>query len=122
MTTELAEIFAIAMGGQINIPPIKERYEKLRKIIPEQYHKYLDIFDADLCSSKLTPRRPGYDFEINLIPGASVVTRTGPWTQAKTGSETLHTDSRNLSFRVRDPAHGLQEPVFQVTGPVTQAL
>ena len=37
----------------------------------------------------------------------SVVTRTGPWTRAKTGSETLHTDSRNLSFRVRGPAHGL---------------
>ena len=74
MTTELAEIFAIAMGGQTNIPPIKERYEVLRKIIPEQYHEYLDVFDADRCSSKLAPRRLGYDFEINLIPGAKLPT------------------------------------------------
>jgi dUTP pyrophosphatase len=63
---------AIAMGGAVDIPLIEERYAKLKKIIPECYHDYLDVFDSDLCSSKLAPRRPGYDFEINLVPGSKL--------------------------------------------------
>jgi dUTP pyrophosphatase len=63
---------AVAMGGTTDIPPIEERYAKLRKTVPECYHDYLDVFDSDLCSSKLAPRRPGYDFEINLIPGSKL--------------------------------------------------
>jgi hypothetical protein len=60
------------MGGTTDIPPIAERYAKLKEVILECYHDYLDIFDANLCSSKLAPRRPGYDFEINLIPGSKL--------------------------------------------------
>jgi hypothetical protein len=56
----------------INIPPQEEWYRELRKVIPECYHDYLNVFDTDLCSSKLAPRRPGYDFEINLTPGAKL--------------------------------------------------
>jgi hypothetical protein len=65
-------VSAIAMGGTTNIPPLEERYARLRKVVPECYHDYLDVFDSDLCSSKLAPRRPGYDFKINLVPGSKL--------------------------------------------------
>jgi hypothetical protein len=67
------------MGGMTNIPPIEERYAKLREVIPECYHDYLDVFNSDLCSSKLAPRRPGYDFEINLIPGSKLPPPARPY-------------------------------------------
>jgi hypothetical protein len=72
-------ISAIAMGGTTNIPPIAERYVKLKEVVPECYHDYLDVFDADLCSSKLAPRRPGYDFEINLVPGSKLPPPAHPY-------------------------------------------
>jgi dUTP pyrophosphatase len=65
-------ISTIAMGGTTDIPPMAERYAKLKQIVPECYHDYLDIFDANLCSSKLAPRRPGYNFKINLVPGSKL--------------------------------------------------
>jgi dUTP pyrophosphatase len=70
---------AIAMGGMIDIPPIAERYAKLREVVPECYHNYLDIFNSDLCSSKLAPRRPRYDFEINLVPGSKLPPPARPY-------------------------------------------
>jgi dUTP pyrophosphatase len=70
---------AVAMGGTTNIPPIEERYARLRKVVPECYHDYLDVFDSDLCSSKLAPRRPGYDFEINLVPGSKLPPPARPY-------------------------------------------
>jgi hypothetical protein len=42
--------------------------ETLKKLIPEEYHDYLDVFDPEGPTRKLPPLRPGYDFEIKLDP------------------------------------------------------
>lgn len=36
-------------------------------------------FLTDLCSSRLAPHRPGYDFEINLIPGSKLPPPARPY-------------------------------------------
>ena len=79
MTPEVAEIYAIAMGGTTNLKPIEERYRHLRTMVPEVYHDFLDVFDADLCTSRLPPSRPGYDFNISLIPGAKLPPLAKPY-------------------------------------------
>ena len=35
--------------------------------VPEEYHNYLDVFDAN-NAQKLPPFREGFDFKIDLIP------------------------------------------------------
>ena len=79
MTPEVAEKYAIAMGGTVNLKPIEERYRQLRTLVPEEYHDFLDVFDADLCTSRLPPSRPGYDFDIYLIPGAKLPPLAKPY-------------------------------------------
>ena len=61
MEPELVEIFAI------NLMPLATK-ETLRKLIPEEYHDYLNVFDPEGPMCQLPPLRPGYDFEIQLNP------------------------------------------------------
>ena len=79
MTPEVAKIYAIAMGGTTDLKPIEERYRYLRTVVPEVYHDFLDVFDTDLCTSRLPPSRPDYDFDINLIPGAKLPPPAKPY-------------------------------------------
>ena len=61
MESDLVEIFAIDL-----MPSATE--EALQKMIPPEYHDYLDVFDPEGPMRKLPPLRPGYDFEIPLDP------------------------------------------------------
>jgi len=51
---------------QKELPPQEEQYRELKETIPEEYHDFLDVFDAEYGMSKCPERRPGYDFEIHL--------------------------------------------------------
>ena len=51
------------------LPPQEERYRALKETIPEEYHDFLDVFDAEYGMSKCLERRPGYDFKIHLKEG-----------------------------------------------------
>jgi hypothetical protein len=42
--------------------------ETLCKIIPPEYHNYLDVFDPEGPMQKLPPLQLGFDFEIKLDP------------------------------------------------------
>ena len=42
--------------------------EELKKMVPEEYHDFLDVFDPEGPMRELPPLRPGYDFEIPLDP------------------------------------------------------
>ena len=53
MELELAEIYEISLGHTTskNIWSQQERYSELWRQIPDEYHDYLDVFDADLVMS-----------------------------------------------------------------------
>jgi dUTP pyrophosphatase len=61
LTPEEVELFAIDLM-------LSATEETLRKIIPPEYHDYLDVFDPEGPMRKLPPLRPGFDFEIKLDP------------------------------------------------------
>ena len=53
--------------GALNFMEISAITPKDKQRVPEEYHDYLDIFDAD-NARKLPPFREGFDFKIDLIP------------------------------------------------------
>jgi dUTP pyrophosphatase len=59
LTPVEVELFAIDL-----MPSATE--ETLCKIIPPEYHNYLDVFNPEGPMRKLPPLRPGFDFEIKL--------------------------------------------------------
>jgi dUTP pyrophosphatase len=69
---EMVDIFAIELGhaNVKKIRPQEQRYADLRKVIPTEYHDYLDVFDEELGMSRCPEHQPGYDFEIHLKEGA----------------------------------------------------
>jgi len=81
MDEELAEIYAITLGhgAGTDIPPIEERYNKLRTQIPSEYHDYLDVFDSDLAMSKCPSSRGSYDFDPVILEGAKLPPPSRPY-------------------------------------------
>jgi hypothetical protein len=61
LTTEEIELFAINL-----MPSTTE--ETLKKLIPSEYHDYLDVFNPEGPMWKLPPLCPEFNFEINLDP------------------------------------------------------
>jgi dUTP pyrophosphatase len=61
LTPEEVELFAI------DLMPLATE-ETLCKIIPPEYHDYLDVFDPEGPMRKLPPLCPGFNFEIKLDP------------------------------------------------------
>jgi dUTP pyrophosphatase len=61
LNAEEVDLFAIDL-----MPTATE--ETLKKLIPEEYHDFLDVFDPEGPMQQLPPLRPGYDFEIKLDP------------------------------------------------------
>src|SRR5258708_17658919 len=88
MSDELVEIYEISLGhnASTQLRPQEERYAELRKLVPEYYHDFLDVFDGELSMSKCPERRPGYDFEINLKDNAKLPPPSKPYhmSQAET--------------------------------------
>ena len=81
MTQEQADVFEITLGHTASkrLRPQEERYEDLRKIIPHEYHDYLNVFDEELSMSRCPEPREGYDFEINLKEGAKLPPPAKPY-------------------------------------------
>ena len=88
MTQEQADVFEVALGhtASKNLRPQEECYNNLRKIIPPEYHDYLDVFNEELLMSRCPEAREGYDFEINLKEGAKLPPPAKPYhlSQAET--------------------------------------
>ena len=61
MEPDMVDLYAIDL-----MPTATE--EELKKIIPPEYHDFLDVFDPEGPTRALPPSRPGYDFEIPLDP------------------------------------------------------
>jgi transposase InsO family protein len=61
MEPDLVEVYAVDL-----MPTATE--EELKKLIPPEYHDFLDVFDPAGPTRQLPPSRPGYDFEIPLDP------------------------------------------------------
>ena len=68
MEEDSADIFVIKLGHAASkkIHPQAKRYADLQKVIPKEYHDFLNISDEELAMSKLPDQHPGYDFEIHL--------------------------------------------------------
>jgi hypothetical protein len=91
MSSELAEIYAITLGhtASSRIQPMEERYRELHTIIPEEYHDYLDVFDADLAMSACPPTRPGYNFKIHLQENAKLLPPHHPYHLSQAENATM---------------------------------
>ena len=72
LSVELVEVYAVELGHAVSkkIRPKEQWYADLRKVVPPEYHDYLDVFDEEEAMSKCPDRCPGYDFEIHLRDGA----------------------------------------------------
>jgi len=62
-----------------NLPPQEERHRELKQTIPQEYHDFLDVFDAEYTMSKCPEKRPSYDFEIHLKEDAKLPPPTKPY-------------------------------------------
>jgi hypothetical protein len=57
----------LAKTSAIDLMPTATK-EELKKIIPLEYHNFLDVFDPEGPLRQLPPLQPGYDLEIPLDP------------------------------------------------------
>jgi hypothetical protein len=58
----------------------------LKAMIPNEYHKFLDVFNPSGPTKQLPPSHPGYDFEIRLDPAKPLPPPAQPywWNQDET--------------------------------------
>src|SRR5258706_1698259 len=91
MDTELTEIFEITLGhaASSKLRPREVRYQELMQQIPQEYHDYLDVFDADLAMSKCPEHRPTYDFEIHLQEGCKLPPSSRPYHLSRQENEIM---------------------------------
>ena len=56
-------------SNKISFVSIEEKQIPNLDLLPEEYHEYVSVFNQE-SSNSLPPHRPGFDCEIELIPGA----------------------------------------------------
>jgi hypothetical protein len=72
MTNELTAIYTIDF-----MPTATQ--DKLKSMIPIEYHDYLDMFDLEAPMKQLPISRPAYDFAIELDPVKSLPKPARPY-------------------------------------------
>jgi len=75
------QVSEVTLGhsAHTHLTPQSERYQELKLTVPQDYHDFLDVFDAEYAMSKCPEPRPGYDFEIHLKDNAKLPPPAKPY-------------------------------------------